>query len=178
MKKLKNKVNNAVNEIAGNEVEKELSMGTATIKHTEFGEKNIEILGETKVTKYNESTLITGSWRTHEADIFDGYTLDIGEAKDDLPGTYELGESNSFKIAYDPTSSSSIMSGPAVSGDYQDLTFVSGQVTITFAESSSFSLSFKGTAKNSTGEIKMSGNVETNQVSVFEVNNYWSYMYM
>lgn len=173
LKKLKNTVNNTINELANDAVEEELSLGTATINHESFGKTNVEVVRETKVTKYNESTLITGSWRTHEADIFDGYSLEIGEAKENLPGTYEIGATNKFKIGYDP-SSTTLNVGPAVSGDYLNLEFISGEVTIAFAEVSSFSMSFKGTAKSDGKEVSVNGTITTEQVEIYDNRAYSS----
>ncbi|MEM6525853.1 MAG: DUF4412 domain-containing protein [Bacteroidota bacterium] len=162
LKKLKNQVSNKV----GNMVNGKESFGTATITNSSIGTTSIDQVDEAKITRNATSTQIDGAWRTNEADIFDGYVLVIGETKKNLKGTYTIGETHTFNIAYDPKMSITGI-GKAVSKDYLNLNFSSGEVTINSADESSVNISFNGKAEIDGETVDFSGNLETSKVQLF-----------
>jgi hypothetical protein len=100
LNRLKNKVANKISEIE--KKKKEDSFGTANIQHSAYDDMSISQLSKTKIIKEENLTRITGSWWTHEADIFDGYSLKIQGEDEVVEGSYPIGELIKFSVAYDP----------------------------------------------------------------------------
>lgn len=173
LNKLKNKVNSAINDLANDTVEEELSLGDASITHDVHGLTNISKVDKTKVIQNSESTSVTGTWWTNEADIFDGFNLEISEAREIISGTYSIGSRNSFTIGYDPQLSVD-GAGRAVSDDYQNLEFTSGNVTISSMGADGLLISFNGKASMDGKVIAVSGEINTKEVQYIDQRRYAS----
>ncbi len=127
------------------------SYGNASISHSLlYGMFSVNDLSKTKVHKEGKKVTIKGSWRTSNADVFDGYILEIKHI-DDIDNlknkTFKIPEEASLKLAYNAL----------VKGKYeykrgqvhapQNIQVNSGTATVTFNKDQNVSINFSANVK-------------------------------
>ena len=124
------------------------SYGSASISHsTLYGMFSVNDLTKTKINKKGKEVSISGSWRSSDADVADGYFLKINNV-DDINNL----QNKSFKIPEEATLE--LNYNALVSGTYQYergkehapqiLKVSNGNVTVTFNKDNNIGLNFFG----------------------------------
>ena len=173
-KKLKDKINKTISgksdkdesKVDSNTREEELneskpkSFGSVIINHSNtYGNIDIEEISQVNVKRTEKGYVINGSWWSHEADIFDGFRLNI-DTEDNLKHdqdnynentkrTFKIPEEAQLKLGYDPKlpyyeKASDKGFKRAVSDDYQNISISRGEVTVDVLSDGDFQLSFSG----------------------------------
>lgn len=133
---------------------KEKDFGDVIIKHSKtYGSVLITEARQIKVDKTNSGYTIYGNWWSHQADIYDGFTLNIKTDKDlknNASGvnTFKVPEEATLKIAYDPqlpynkkTEDGFVR---AVTDDYQNYNISTGEITVDVLSDEAIQISFSG----------------------------------
>ena len=124
------------------------SYGAASINHSSlYGMFSVNDLSKTKVNKEGKIVIIKGSWRSSDADVFDGYHIvikNINNIEDLKNKTLKIPEEASLKLAYNAL----------VKGKYtyvrgqvhapQILQVKSGSVTVSFNKDQNIGINFSG----------------------------------
>jgi hypothetical protein len=128
--------------------------GDATLSHPSHGQLQVDELGQVKVSRKGSYHKITGSWWTHEADIFDGFVIEIFDTKtiksSESPSqtTFKIPSEASLKLAYDHTMP--YKQAPvndmkrAVTEAYQEYSIPTGSVTISVLNDGEIKFSYAG----------------------------------
>lgn len=139
----------------------EKDFGDVIIKHSKkYGSVQIEETSKVKVTKTNAGYTIRGNWWSHEADIYDGFTItiktdknlkhDTEEAKNRERLVFRIPEDASLSIGYDPQLPYNKKSEDdfkrAVTDDYQNYDISKGEVAIDVLTDEAIQISFSGMA--------------------------------
>ncbi|MEM7105658.1 MAG: hypothetical protein AAF502_21145 [Bacteroidota bacterium] len=132
----------------------EKDFGDVIIKHSKtYGSVLITELRQIKVDKTNSGYNIYGNWWSHQADIYDGFTITIKtdkDLKDNASGrnTFKVPEEATLKIAYDPqlpynkTPEDDFVR--AVTDDYQNYDISKGEITVDVLSDEAIQISFSG----------------------------------
>ena len=143
--------------------------GNATITHTnDFGTLAINKVGRSTMTIDDNTVRIAGSWRTHEADIFDGYGIVIKDQEilnavsddGDFRASLSIPSQADLQLGYDPLNPIKLnpddRSAAAVGKQYQNYSLQSGNVNITISNGN-LQLSFSG--KGAAGNVSASAQI-------------------
>ncbi len=135
--------------------------GSVALKHSNaYGNVQIDDVGITKVEKGEGFYKIYGSWWSHEADIHDGYVLEIKTEdilkfedkgfQENKRHTYKIPGDATLKISYDPALpyNKEPVDGfkRAVTDEYQTYDITQGEVTVDVMNNEQIQISFNGTA--------------------------------
>ncbi len=165
--KIENKVDKTIDDaLEGKEdpnasTKNEKDVGDVVIKHSvKFGSVEIKEATVVKVVKTNSGYHISGNWWSHEADIYDGFSLtiktdqnlkhDSEEAKNSERKVFKIPEEATLKLGYDPQLP--YYKKPendfkrAVTDDYQNYDISRGEVTIDVLSDENIQISFSGNA--------------------------------
>ncbi|MBU3011534.1 DUF4412 domain-containing protein [Polaribacter vadi] len=127
------------------------SYGSASINHTSlYGSFSVNDVSKTKVNKEANKIKIEGSWRTSDADVFDGYILTIINLENiaDLNNkTFKIPEEATLKLAYNALVKGKYTYERGQEHAPQNFELISGTATITFNKDKNVSLNFSGDAK-------------------------------
>ncbi|WP_046757317.1 hypothetical protein [Kordia jejudonensis] len=133
--------------------------GDVIIKHSKkYGSVQISEASQIKVTKTNSGYTITGNWWSHEADIYDGFTINIKtdknlkhdteEAKNGDRLVFNIPEEASLSLGYDPQLPYNKKADNgfkrAVTDDYQNYDVSKGEVSIDVLTDDNIQISFSG----------------------------------
>jgi hypothetical protein len=113
-----------------------------------------------KVAKTNSGYRITGNWWSHEADIYDGFVLNIKtaenlkhdseEAKNKGHQVFKIPEEATLKLGYDPqlpyNKKPEDGFKQAVTNDYQNYNISKGEVSVDVLSDETIQVSFSGSA--------------------------------
>lgn len=156
-KKLKEKVTQVV-ATEDEETENSQSRGMTIITHSKtYDTVEIPEISAVKVEQTNEGYRIYGSWWTHEADIYDGFLVEIN-TKDNLrydvnpdetiQRTFRIPREAMMKLGYDPMlpylQNSSSNFKKAVTDEYQNYTVENGKIVVDVLDEGNIQLSFSG----------------------------------
>jgi len=136
-------------------------VGDVIIKHSNnFGTVEITEATTVKVNKTNSGYTISGNWWSHDADIYDGFILNIKtdknlkhdteEAKNAGRQVFKIPEEASLKLGYDPQLP--YYKKPegdfkrAVTNDYQNYSISKGEVSVDVLSDETIQVSFSGKA--------------------------------
>jgi len=127
------------------------SYGVASINHsTLYGTFSVNDLNKTKIRKEGNKISIYGSWRTFEADVFDGYELRIKNLEDinTLKGiTFKIPEEASLKLSYNALVQGEYVYERGVIRAPQTLDVTAGSATVTFNKDQDISIMFSANVK-------------------------------
>lgn len=127
------------------------SYGSASINHTNlYGSFSVNDLSKTKVNKQGKKVTITGSWRTSDADVFDGYILTINNVENigDLKNkTVKIPQEATLKLAYNALVKGKYIYERGQEYAPQNFEVIAGTATITFHKDNNVSLNFSGEVK-------------------------------
>lgn len=127
------------------------SYGSASINHSMlYGNFSVNDLSKTKVNKEGKKVTIKGSWRTSDADVFDGYILTINNLENiaDLSNkTFRIPEEATLKLAYNALVKGEYIYKRGQEHAPQNFELISGTATITFHKDKNVSLNFSGDVK-------------------------------
>lgn len=144
-----------------NVTKNEKDFGDVIIKHSKkYGSVQITETSRIKVTKTNAGYTIKGNWWSHEADIYDGFTINIKtgknlkhdteEAKNRERLVFRIPEDASLSIGYDPqlpyNKKPEDNFKRAVTDDYQNYDISKGEVAIDVLSDEAIQISFSGMA--------------------------------
>lgn len=139
----------------------EKDFGDVIIKHSKkYGSVQITEVSKVKVTKTNSGYKISGNWWSHEADIYDGFTINIKtdknlkhdteEAKNRERLVFRIPEDASLSIGYDPqlpyNKKSEDNFKRAVTDDYQNYDISKGEIAVDVLTDEAIQISFSGMA--------------------------------
>lgn len=124
------------------------SYGSASINHsTLYGMFSVNDLSKTKVNKEGNTVSIKGSWRSSDADVFDGYYIvikNINNIEDLKNKTLKIPEEASLKVAYNALVKGKYTYVRGQEHAPQILQVKSGNVTVSFQKDKNISINFSG----------------------------------
>ncbi|MGB3606884.1 hypothetical protein, partial [Psychroserpens sp.] len=136
------------------------TFGSVIMTHNNtYGNVSIPEISEIKVNKSDDVYTITGAWWSHEADIFDGFRLNINtsemlkhDEKDynkTTTRTFKIPEEASLTLGYDPSlpyyeSVGDDNMKQAVTDAYQNVDMSKGTVTLDVMNDDAIQVSFDG----------------------------------
>ncbi|WP_430409786.1 DUF4412 domain-containing protein [Kordia sp.] len=161
----------------------EKDFGDVIIKHSKkYGSVQITEATKVKVTKTNSGYKITGNWWSHEADIYDGFSIeiktdknlkhDIEEAKNAGIHVFKIPEEASLLLGYDPqlpyNKKPENDFKRAVTDDYQNYNISKGEVSIDVLSDETIQISFSG--KVTLREVIRKANIDEYTETFFEAS--------
>ncbi|WP_298425174.1 hypothetical protein [uncultured Kordia sp.] len=159
----------------------EKDFGDVIIKHSKkFGSVEITEATKIKVAKTNDGYRISGNWWSHEADIYDGFTIhiktdknlkhDTKEAKIKGRQVFKIPEEASLSLGYDPqlpyNKKSEDNFKRAVTDDYQNYDVAKGEITLDVLTDEAIQISFSGVA--TLREVIRKANIDDYSETFFE----------
>ncbi|WP_298512552.1 DUF4412 domain-containing protein [uncultured Kordia sp.] len=129
--------------------------GDMTINHSKkYGNVTITEASQIKVNKTNSGYTINGNWWSHQADIYDGFTItiktdtDLRNNDNSQKRTFKIPEEATFTIAYDPqlpyNKKTEDNFTRAVTDDYQNYDVSKGEITVDVLSDEAIQISFSG----------------------------------
>lgn len=128
--------------------------GDATLSHPAHGALNVPELGQVKVIRKGSYHKIVGSWWTHDADILDGFIIEIFDTEtiksSESPSqtTFKIPAEASLKLGYDPSmpySQEPVNNRKrAVTDNYLEYQIPTGEVTLSVLDDGQIKFSYSG----------------------------------
>jgi hypothetical protein len=127
------------------------SFGSASINHSAlYGMFSVSEVTRTKVNKEGNKVSISGSWRTSDADIFDGYILNIKTVNsiDELQNkTFKIPEEATLELGYNALVQGTYVYERGKEHAPQILQVTSGSATVTFNKDKDVNIMFTANVK-------------------------------
>lgn len=127
------------------------SFGTASINHsTLYGMFSVNDVTRTQVNKEGQKVSISGSWRTSDADVFDGYILNIKKIKniEELQNkTFRIPEDATLELGYNALVQGTYTYERGKEHAPQMLQVISGSATVTFNKDKDVNIMFTANVK-------------------------------